>query len=272
MAGGLRYRLVAVTYLDAILEWHRNRAKHDERRLEDLLERARAMPQTRGFESTLRSAPCAPNRIAVIAEIKRRSPSKGDLLPGLGASTLAGAYERGGAACLSVLTDTVHFGGSPIDLAEARAATALPVLRKDFTVSAADVADARLMGADAVLLIVAALEQAELVQLVALSADLGIDPLVECHDEAEVERALAAGATLIGINQRDLVTFAVDAARAEKLAAVLPEHVVKVAESGVDGAEACLRLAAAGFAAVLVGEHLVTAADPERAVRSLAGA
>ena len=152
---------------------------------------------------------------------------------------------------------------------EAGAATSLPVLRKDFTVWEGDVADARLMGADAVLLIVAALEQVQLVELVAVSHELRIDPLVECHDEAEVERALTAGATMIGVNQRDLSTFKVDPARAEKLAAVLPDHVVKVAESGIDGPESCRRLAAAGFSAILVGEHLVTAPDPVAALRSL---
>jgi indole-3-glycerol phosphate synthase len=228
------------------------------------------MPPTRSFEAALRAAAGA-GQVAVIAEIKRRSPSKGELSPDLVAGPLAAAYERGGAAALSVLTDEVHFGGSPVDLMEAKAATALPVLRKDFTVCAGDVADARLMGADAVLLIVAALEQAELVELVAVSHDLGIDPLVECHDQAEVDRALAAGATMIGINQRDLTTFEVDPARAEKLAATLPDHVVKVAESGIEGPEAVRRLAAAGFTAMLVGEHLVTASDPVAALRSLTG-
>jgi len=264
--------LHAVTYLDAILAWHRNRAEHDDRSLDDLLERAGAMAPARGFESRLRAAAAQGGHVAVIAEVKRRSPSKGDLLPGLDAADLARAYQCGGAACLSVLTDGPHFGGSPADLAAARAATSLPVLRKDFTVWAGDVADARLMGADAVLLIVAALDQPRLVELVTLSAELAIDALVECHDEVEAERALAAGATLIGVNQRDLVTFQVDQARAEKLAAVLPDHVVKVAESGIDGPAACTRLAEAGFAAVLVGEHLVVSGDPEAAVRSLVGA
>ena len=140
------------------------------------------------------------------------------------------------------------------------------------TTSEEDALLAVAMGADAVLLIVAALEQAQLLELLAVSAELGMDTLVECHDEAEVDRALAAGATMVGINQRDLVTFRVDPARAEKLAAVLPDHVVKVAESGIEGPDACHRLAAAGFEAVLVGEHLVTAADPAAAVRSLAEA
>ncbi len=258
-----------MTYLDAILEWHRDRAKHDDRPLEALLERARAMPPARPFEAALRQAAADADGLAVIAEIKRRSPSKGDLLPDLVAGPMASAYERGGATALSVLTDGIHFGGSSTDLMEASAATSLPVLRKDFTVWEGDVADARLMGADAVLLIVAALEQAQLAELVAVSHELRIDPLVECHDEAEVDRALAAGATMIGVNQRDLATFKVDGARAEKLAAVLPDHVVKVAESGIDGPESCRRLAAAGFSAVLVGEHLVTAPDPVAALRSL---
>jgi len=227
------------------------------------------MPPTRRFETTIREAATNSNGVAVIAEIKRRSPSKGDLASDLAVGSLAPAYERGGAACLSVLTDAVHFGGSPTDLIDARAATRLPVLRKDFTVGPGDVADARIMGADAVLLIAAALTGGELADLVAVSRELGIDALVECHDEAEVELALAAGATMVGINQRDLATFGVDCARAEKLAAVVPGHVVKVAESGIDGPDACRRLADAGFAAVLVGEHLVRATDPENAVRSL---
>lgn len=261
-----------VTYLDSILAWHRARAEADGRPLAQLLDRARAMPPPRGFEGALRQAVVAePGSVAVIAEIKRRSPSKGDLFPDLVAGPLARQYAAGGASALSVLTDAEHFGGSPGDLVEARAATALPVLRKDFTVAEADVADARIMGADAVLLIVAALEQDLLVRLVEVSRDLGIDALVECHDEVEIERALAAGATLIGVNQRDLTTFKVDSVRAEKLAAVLPDHVVKVAESGIDGPASCRRLAEAGFAAVLVGEHLVTSGDPAAAVRSLLG-
>ena len=265
---GLRYRLRSVTYLDRILDWHRDRARSDDRPIEALLDRARAMAPPRGFERSLRSV--APGRVAVIAEIKRRSPSKGPLLADLVPASVARDYERGGASALSVLTDEVHFGGSAADLIEARGATALPVLRKDFTVAEGDVADARLMGADAVLLIVAALDQPRLVSLLELSRDLGLDALVECHDEAEVERALAAGATMVGVNQRDLTTFRVDGARAEKLAASLPEHVVKVAESGIDGPASCRRLASAGFDAVLVGEHLVTSGDPAVAVRSLA--
>jgi len=269
---GVHYRLQSVTYLDAILVWHRERVSQDARPIEALLAQARTMPPARPFESTLRAADDSGPGLAVIAEIKRRSPSKGLLAPDLNAGSLAQAYERGGAACLSVLTDAPHFGGSPADLQETRAATSLPALRKDFTIGVGDVADARLMGADAVLLIVAALVQPLLVDLVAVARELGLDPLVECHDEDEVERALSAGATLVGVNQRDLTTFQVDRARAERLAKLLPDTVVKVAESGIDGPDCCRRLADAGFTAVLVGEHLVRSGDPAAAVQSLLGA
>jgi indole-3-glycerol phosphate synthase len=229
------------------------------------------MPAPRRFEGALRDEAGA-GRLAVIAEVKRRSPSLGALVEDLNAPPLAEAYERGGAACLSVLTDEEHFGGSPTDLMQCRAAVSIPVLRKDFTVSPRDVAEARLMGADACLLIVAALAQDELVELIATCHDVRIDPLVEGHDEDEVGRALAAGATLVGVNQRDLQTFQVDTQRAERVAEALPDHVVRVAESGVDGPDTAARLKAAGYHAVLVGEHLVRADDPVAAIRALVGA
>jgi indole-3-glycerol phosphate synthase len=205
----------------------------------------------------------------VIAEIKRRSPSKGDLAIGLDPVTLAQQYEAGGAACLSVLTDVEFFGGSSADLVAARDACALPVLRKDFTVSAHDVCDARLMGADCVLLIAAALDQGELETLLALARRIGLDALIEIHDEPELQRAIDAGADLIGVNQRDLVTFTVDTARAVRMAPQMPDGVVRVAESGIAGPDDAAVLAAAGFHAVLVGEHLVTSGDPESAVTAL---
>ncbi|HVF31442.1 MAG TPA: indole-3-glycerol phosphate synthase TrpC [Acidimicrobiales bacterium] len=252
------------TYLDAILAAHRARAADDARPLERLVEQAREVPPVRDFGGALQ----APG-LAVIAEVKRRSPSKGPLAPDLVPGFLAGRYAAGGAAALSVLTDEEHFGGSPADLVEARSAVDLPVLRKDFTVGARDVADARLMGADAVLLIVAALDDAELRDLHALADELGLATLVEAHDEVEVERALAAGARVVGVNQRDLGTFRVDADRAVRVARAIPDGVVKVAESGVrDGADVA-RLAAAGYDAVLVGEHLVTSGDPTRALQEL---
>src|SRR5690606_20105620 len=184
------------TYLDRILAAHRARAAADDRPVGDLVAEALAQPPARGFAAALRAA----DGVAVIAEVKRRSPSKGDLAPDLDPAALARAYERGGATCLSVLTDAEFFGGSPADLQAARAATELPVLRKDFTVSPADVCDARTMGADAVLLIAAALDDAELSDLHALALEVGLDPLVEVHDEAEVERTVAAGAHLVGVN------------------------------------------------------------------------
>ena len=207
--------------------------------------------------------------MAVISEIKRRSPSKGDLAIGLDPVRLAQQYEAGGAACLSVLTDVEFFGGSVADLQTARAACGLPVLRKDFTVSSHDVCDARIMGADCVLLIAAALDQSELVSFLDLARRIGIDALVEIHDEPELQRAIDAGADLIGVNQRDLVTFTVDTARAVRMAPQMPAGVVRVAESGITGPEDAAVLAAAGFHAVLVGEHLVTSGDPEAGVAAL---
>jgi indole-3-glycerol phosphate synthase len=225
----------------------------------------------RGFRAALEMV-AASGDIAVISEIKRRSPSKGDLAPGLDPVELAQQYERGGAVCLSVLTDVDFFGGSIEDLVAARAACTLPVLRKDFTVSARDVCDARIMGADCVLLIAAALDQAELESFLKLAHAIGFDALVEIHDETELDRAVAAGADLIGVNQRDLVTFAVDTDRAVRMAPQMPTGVVRVAESGITGPADAAVLADAGYHAVLVGEHLVTSGDPEGGVAALRSA
>jgi len=170
---------------------------------------------------------------------------------------------------MSVLTDAEFFGGSVDDLQAARAACSLPVIRKDFTVSELDVLDARIMGADCVLLIAAALERAELTSLHALAIDVGLDVLVEIHDEAELEHALAAEATLIGVNQRDLVTFEVDHDRAVRMGAAIPDHAVKVAESGVRGRNDARSLRDAGYDAVLVGETIVTSDDPAAAIADL---
>lgn len=242
------------TVLDRIIQAHR-RAE------------AERLPGLRDFRAALTRP-----GLSVIAEIKRRSPSRGDLAPGLVPAELARAYEAGGAACLSVLTDEEFFGGSADDLREARAACGLPVLRKDFIVSAVDVVEARLMGADAVLLIVAALSDEELARLHNLTTELGMAALVEVHDEAELERALAVGATIVGVNQRDLRTFEVDHSLAARLAARMPAGVVKVAESGIRDRSDAAALEDAGFDAVLVGESLVTSPDPAAAVRALKGA
>jgi len=259
---------VAGTYLDRIVAAHRAAAARDERSLADLVAAARELPPTRGFRARLADASAAGD-LGVVAEIKRRSPSKGDLAADLDAVELATAYRSGGATCLSVLTDVEFFGGSTADLAEAREAAPVPVLRKDFTVDPRDVADARLMGADCVLLIAAALDDEELAACHALAGELGLDALVEVHDEAEAIRAVAVGATLIGVNQRDLVTFAVDTERAVRVAPTLPDGVVRVAESGISGPADALVLAEAGYHAVLVGEHLVRSADPAAAVHAL---
>jgi indole-3-glycerol phosphate synthase len=257
------------TYLTAILAAHRARAEADERRVEDLVEQALSAQSPRGFAARL-SIP-AGGELAVIAEVKRRSPSKGVLDAELDPGQLAADYEAGGAACLSVLTDEEFFSGSPADLGAARAACGLPVLRKDFTVSAADVCDARLMGADAVLLIVAALTDDELSGLLTLAHELTLDALVEVHDEADLDRALDAGAELVGVNQRDLTTFSVDPDRAGRLAPLIPADVVAVAESGIRDEGDVAALAAAGYQAVLVGESLVRATDRGAAVRALTG-
>jgi indole-3-glycerol phosphate synthase len=253
------------TYLDRILERHRELAAADDRPLDELIALARSLPAPRGFADALR----ADEPLHVISEIKRRSPSKGDLNIDLDPAAMAATYERGGASCLSVLTDVEFFGGSVADLQAARAACALPVIRKDFTVSLRDVCDTRIMGADAVLLIAAALTRDELVEMQALAVSIGLDVLVEIHDERELESALAADATLIGVNQRDLVTFEVDHERAVRMARTIPDHAVKVAESGVRGADDAAALRAAGYDAVLVGETLVTSADPADAIRLL---
>ena len=253
------------TYLDDIVAWHRQRAQNDSRSFDDLLIQAKRCVPTRGFTSHIRETP----HLAVIAEIKRRSPSKGDLNAGLDPSALALQYQRGGASCLSVLTDSNHFGGSVDDLQRAREACTVPVIRKDFTVDARDICDARIMGADCVLLIAAVLTPDELSSFLEIAREVDIDALVEVHDEAELEVAIRAGATLVGVNQRDLVTFAVDQARAVRMAPLIPDNVVKVAESGVRGRADAIALRAAGYDAILVGEHLVTSPNPEAALTEL---
>lgn len=259
------------TYLDRILDTHRARAADDQRSLGSLVEAAQEMPPARGFRAALVEASTL-DGIAVIAEVKRRSPSKGALAVNLDPAVLGAAYAAGGAACLSALTDVEFFGGSAADLAAARAASGRPVLRKDFTVSANDVCDARLMGADCVLLIAAALDDTELEAFHSLARTVGLDALVEVHDEAELARAVAVGADLVGVNQRDLITFQVDQQRAVRMAPRMPSGVVRVAESGIRGPADARVLAAAGYHALLVGESLVKAADPAAAVADLRAA
>jgi len=257
-------------YLDTIIAAHRSRAAQDDRDVEATFEQAIGSGPVRSFAEAVRSS-AATRGMAVISEIKRRSPSKGDLDLALDPALVAKDYEAGGAACLSVLTDHDFFGGSPDDLRSARSASSLPVLRKDFTVSALDVCDARAMGADAVLLIVAALSDAELTAFLSLARRCSLTAVVEVHDHRELERGLDAGAEVVGVNQRDLRTFEVDHRRALELGEMIPADVVAIAESGIAGAEDVQRLAAVGYRGVLVGETLVRAGDRRAAVADLLG-
>jgi indole-3-glycerol phosphate synthase len=224
--------------------------------LSGLIDATKTISRGRSFAKRL--VDDSKNALAVIAEIKRRSPSKGLLSRELEPKLIAEQYEDAGASCISVLTDSQFFGGSVEDLKSARAAVALPVLRKDFTVSLHDICDAKLMGADCILLIVAALKRVELAEFHKFASELGLDVLVEVHDEPELDLALEAGAKMIGVNQRDLKTFEVDQQRAVRVAKEIPSSVVRVAESGVRTRDDALRLRDAGYHAVLVGESLVT--------------
>lgn len=207
--------------------------------------------------------------VAVIAEVKRCSPSKGALALIADPAGLAADYEAGGASVISVLTERRRFGGSLGDLDLVRARVSVPVLRKDFIVSSYQVWEARAHGADLVLLIVAALEQGALVSLLERTESLGMTPLVEVHDEAELDRALAAGARVVGVNARDLRTLQIDRSVFARLAPHIPDGVLKIAESGVRGPHDLLAYAAAGADAVLVGEGVVVGGDPRHAVAEL---
>jgi indole-3-glycerol phosphate synthase len=233
---------------------------------EGLARRARACAEpTRGFRRALASAA----KPRVIAEIKRRSPSRGEIRPDLDAVACARAYAEAGAAAISVLTDSHYFGGSLELLARVRAAVALPLLRKDFILDAYQIDEARVHGADAVLLIVAALDTGSLRTLREYAEQLGLDALVEVHDEQELETALASGAEVIGINNRDLRTFEVDLRVSERLAGKVPEGCVVVAESGIFTPRDRQRLEAAGAHAVLIGEALMRESDVGAALRQL---
>ena len=209
--------------------------------------------------------------LAVIAEIKRRSPSRGVINDDIDPSSQARAYVEGGADAISVLTEPEFFDGSMEDLERVRDAVAVPVLRKDFTMAPAQVWEARAGGADAVLLIVAALDQRTLEALLSTSRDVGVDAIVETHSHEEVDRAIAGGARIIGVNNRDLATFTTDLAVAEALSGLLPDNVVTIAESGVSDRRGAARMAHAGYDAILVGEALVRSGDPARLVSILKG-
>jgi indole-3-glycerol phosphate synthase len=210
--------------------------------------------------------------VAVIAEVKRASPSKGALAAIADPAALAVDYQAGGAAAISVLTERRWFGGSIDDLRAVRAMVDIPVLRKDFVVSSYQLWEARAYGADLVLLIVAALEQNALIGLIERAESIGLTPLVECHTEEEVERAVDAGARIIGINARNLKTLEVDRTAFARLAPKIPDGIIKIAESGIRGPHDVIEYARAGAHAVLVGESLVTGKDPRAAVADLVAA
>jgi indole-3-glycerol phosphate synthase len=224
----------------------------------------------RGFRAALERHH-APGRLALIAEIKKASPSKGIIREDFDPPALARAYERGGAACLSVLTDGPSFMGADSYLEAASDATSLPCIRKDFLVDPWQVAESRALGADAVLVILAMIDDTLAGELMSEAARLGMDALVEVHDEAEMDRAGALGATLVGVNNRDLKTFTVDLAITERLAARAPKGALLVTESGLFTAADAARLEGSGARAMLVGESLMRQTDVEAATRALLG-
>ena len=241
----------------------------NERRLQ-IMAAAAMTPAMRGFRAAITRPPGSP--IRVIAEIKRASPSAGPIRPGADPAAIARAYADGGASAISVLTDKQYFDGDLAFLKLARSAVTLPLLRKDFVIDPIQIAEARMAGADAVLLIAAAFQPGGDVRLsdcMMFASGYGIDALVEVHDDAELDVALAAGATLIGVNHRDLRTFAIDMSLTERIAKRVPAQVVLVAESGIRTAADVRRMADAGAHAILVGEQLMRAPSPGDALKEL---
>jgi indole-3-glycerol phosphate synthase len=228
---------------------------------------ASASPGGLRFEAALG----VPDRVNVIAECKRRSPSKGVLLADYDPVRIAATYEQGGAAAISILTEPTFFDGSLEHLTAVRARVGLPLLRKDFIVDEYQLVEARAAGADAVLLIVAALDQTALVVLQARARELGLATLVEVHDDTELARAIDSGARVIGVNNRNLRTLRVDVEASDRLAAAIPRNVIGVSESGLKSREELDRLAAAGYRAFLIGERFMTDPDPAGAIRGLMG-
>jgi indole-3-glycerol phosphate synthase len=255
-----------VSVLDEILEGVRADLADRQRSvsLEQLKDLAKRAPSPLDALAALKA-----QGVSVIAEVKRASPSRGAMAAIDDPAALAADYEAGGAAVISVLTEQRRFGGSLDDLAAVRRSVQIPVLRKDFVVSAYQLWEARAHGADLALLIVAALEQSALVSLVERALSIGLLPLVEVHDDEELDRAVEAGATVIGVNARNLATLEVDRSVFTRLAPRIPEGIVKIAESGVRGPHDLLAYAASGANAVLVGESLVTEKDPRAAVADL---
>ncbi|MER8071238.1 indole-3-glycerol phosphate synthase TrpC [Streptomyces sp. NPDC094034] len=259
-----------MTVLDEIIGGVREDVAHRQRLVPEAEVRDRAMKRAPALDAA--AALRGGTGVRVIAEVKRASPSKGALAPITDPAALAGAYERGGAAAISVLTEERRFHGSLADLDVVRAEVRIPVLRKDFVVTPYQLWETRAHGADLALLIVAALGQDELAALLKLAGELGLTALLEVHDEEETERALALGASVIGVNARDLKTLRIDRGTFARLAPRIPEGVVRIAESGIRGPGDVAHVAAHGADAVLVGEALVTAAGPGSALAALRAA
>ena len=237
------------------------------RSLGNLSDLARAVPPSRGFAKALEAA--LVTGYGLIAEVKRASPSKGLIRPDFNPVALAHSYERGGATCLSVLTDVPYFQGADEYLVAARAAVGLPVLRKDFILDPYQVVETRAMGADCVLLIMAAIDDAQARELENAALEFNLDILVEVHDEAEMERALGLEAQLIGINNRNLKSLTIDLATTERLAPMVPPERILVSESGLAKPDDLARMAKAGAHCFLIGESLMREADVEQATRDL---
>ena len=240
---------------------------------QDFRERALKIRKNADPHRLLRALESNSQRLKIIAEFKRRSPSAGIIRDDLTVSEIVRCYERGGACAISVLTDEEYFGGSILDLRAARSITNLPLLRKDFIIDPIQILEAAIAGADAVLLIVAALDDLSLGELRALVEDeLGLDALVEVHTSEELRRALNSGARIVGVNNRDLRTFQVSLNTSERLISEVPRDRILVSESGLQSADSLLRLHKIGFRGFLIGEALMRASDPETALRNLVAA
>lgn len=246
------------TALDRIIDYKRDevRALKQARSLAELEAAASAASPVRGFAKALEAIAIAGHN-ALICEIKRKSPSAGDILPGADPVEIAQDYERGGAACLSVLTDTPSFGGTLEDFAAIRAAVGIPMLRKDFMIDPLQIIESRAHGADCILVIMSAVDDVLAAELHDTAIRLGMDVLIETHDEAEMERALRLSSPLIGVNNRDLKRMVTDLTTTERLASMLPEGRVLVSESGIADPESIIRLRNVGARRFLIGEWLM---------------
>ncbi|MEL8055550.1 MAG: indole-3-glycerol phosphate synthase TrpC [Pseudomonadota bacterium] len=250
------------TALDKIIAYKKNEvaALRHARMVTDMMSESSRQPPPRGFAAAL-SAVVETGENALICEMKRKSPSAGEILPGANPMAIAREYEAGGAACLSVLTDWPSFGGSAADFAAIREVVSIPMLRKDFMIDTLQVLEARAMGADAILVILSCTDDALALDLIQAATDLGMDSLIETHDEEEVERALALPSTLIGVNNRDLKIMQTDLATSERLAPMIPDGRDFISESGISEVEDIVRLRGCGAQRFLIGESLMKRPD-----------